>query len=117
MSSEYFIVANSFAAPFCSDTSEHYIEATSPVDALNALERNYKHPAGLYAAAVYSSHKAYTQGEKPLARYESNQLHAINEATRGLSTYSIRTTSSNTFEADGVEHQVQNPKQGQVYAP
>lgn len=38
--SEWFITANSFAAPFISDTSTHFIEASS---AKEALEKFSKH--------------------------------------------------------------------------
>jgi hypothetical protein len=68
---EYFIVANSFAAPFVSDTSEHWWNGINPEDALLAFRKEYKHPAGLYCAYVYTDANAKTKNKKPLAKYLS----------------------------------------------
>ena len=56
---EYFVVANSFAAPLISDQSTEYVQGESPADALERFAAEYKHPAGLYAAALYESADAY----------------------------------------------------------
>lgn len=70
---EYFIIANSFAAPFFSDTSEKYVVAEDHLNALNDFVKNYSHPQGLFAAAIYPNADAYHKDEKPLARWLSNK--------------------------------------------
>lgn len=69
---EYFIVANSFAAPFFSDQSESFEDADSPEKALEAFAARYSHPARLFAADCFASATAYHKNEKPLARWLSN---------------------------------------------
>lgn len=68
---EYFIVANSFAAPFISDTSKGFVEANSPEEALNKFAENYTHPCGLYAAVCYKDANAEAKRERVLARWLS----------------------------------------------
>jgi hypothetical protein len=63
---EYYIVANSKAAPFVSDTSEHWWNGISPHDALKAFIKEYKHPAGLYSANLYIDANAKAKGKKPI---------------------------------------------------
>ncbi len=70
---EYFIIANSFAAPFCSDESRTYVTGQTPLIALQEFATRYSHPYGLYAAAAYKSADAYHKGEKPLAKWLSNK--------------------------------------------
>jgi len=69
MLNEYFIVANSFAAPFVSDKSEAWWNGISPEDALLAFRKEYKHPCGLYCAYLYADANAYKKKEQPLATY------------------------------------------------
>lgn len=107
---EYYIEANSFAAPFFSDQSIGYVEASSPVAALEMFASDYKHPCGLYAAAAYSSADAKNKGEKPLARWVCNQVMALEGAT------SILSHAPGDVEIDGVRTVIENPKGGRVYA-
>jgi len=71
---EYFVVANSFPAPFVSDQSTGYF--TSDDDPKRAMEEyaaGYSHPCGMFAAGLYASADAYHKGEKPLVRWMSNK--------------------------------------------
>lgn len=69
--SEYFIKAHSFAAPFCSDESPHFIEAETPEAALERLAAEYRHPCGLYSANAYADANAMHKGAKPLSIWRS----------------------------------------------
>lgn len=73
---EYFIVANSFAAPFVSDTSNTYVTADTPEDALYDFAEDYGHPFGLYSANAYASADDFHKGKEPLARWRSNKAQA-----------------------------------------
>lgn len=110
---EFFIVTNSFAAPFCGDTSTTYVSAETPLDALVRCAREYRHPYGLYSASCYDSADSYHKGGKPLARWLCNHEIAKQEATRGKGGYSYR-GFSNGFEIDGIPYTVHNPKDGRV---
>lgn len=68
---EFFIVANSNAAPFCSDQSTHYVEGPSPDAALVDFAADYSHPCGLYNAAAYYSADAFHKSERPASRWFS----------------------------------------------
>lgn len=70
---EYFIRANSFAAPFFSDVSSDFETADTPKAALEAFAARYKHPCGLYAAACYASADAYHKGDEALAMWLSKE--------------------------------------------
>ena len=72
---EYFIYANSFAAPFFSDSSTSFVEAETPEAALKKFAADYKHPCGLYAASAYESADAYHKHEDSLAQWVSNLLN------------------------------------------
>lgn len=111
---EYFIVANSFAAPFFSDTSEHFIKAKTPEAALVKLGKTYKHPAGLYGAGCWANATDYHKGAEPLARWVCNLALAKDEAARGKGSYSMLGVSNEEFEIDGVRHKVKDPKGGKV---
>lgn len=74
---EYYIEANSFAAPFFSDPSHAYVEGNTPSAALLKFAANYKHPCGLYAANAYTSADARNKGEGPLAQWQSNAARGI----------------------------------------
>lgn len=70
---EFFIVANSNAAPFFSDTSHHYITSRSSEDAVEVFRTFYKHPAGLFAFNVYPNADAYHKNAAPLASWRSEK--------------------------------------------
>ena len=75
---EYFIYATSNPAPFCGDTSEGFIKGTSPEDALSKYKKKYKHPAGLYYAAVYKDANDYHKNKAILAEYNSpNKVNKV----------------------------------------
>jgi hypothetical protein len=63
---EFFITSNSFAAPFFSDSWEGFVKGKDAKVALLNYVHDYKHPAGLYSANIYSSADAYHHDEKPL---------------------------------------------------
>lgn len=111
---EYFIQANSFAAPFFSDTSTHYVYAKSPEAALEALAKTYNHPAGLFAADCYASADDMHKGKKPLARWLCNRKQAEQSATRGMGAYSFYSDEPGTFEVNGKKHVVKEPKGGSI---
>lgn len=60
--SEYFITARSFAAPFVSDESTHFIEANSPEEALTKFAEGYSHPFGLIAKKQAAGGSYYGHG-------------------------------------------------------
>ena len=68
---EYFIVANTYAAPFFSDTSHSFERGDTPRDALDAFVAS--HLATLYAAVVYESADAFHKEEKALAQWLSEK--------------------------------------------
>ena len=112
--SEYFITARSFAAPFCSDTSEKYVEADSPRAALEAFASDYSHPCGLYAAECWSSADAFHKREKALAVWESNDLQAEKRATMNKGAFS-RERRADGLYIDDVRVVVHgDPRQGSV---
>ena len=74
---EYFVVANSFAAPIVSDTSTSYVKGVSPDDALSGFVESYKHVCGLYSANLYKSADDYHRGEKPLAKFRHSKCIEI----------------------------------------
>lgn len=106
---EYFIVANSFAAPFFSDTSEDFQVADNPKEALNLYAARYSHPCGLYAATVYQDATAYHKSKKPLARWLSNHARFL-EGKTGI----IRSNGPGEIEVGHKLHKVENPKAGSV---
>ncbi len=110
---EYFIMANSFAASFFSDQSDAYVKAPSPEKALEKFAENYKHPAGLYAAACYSSADAERKGKKPLARWMCNHEQEKQKLTTG-NCYSYLGNAPGDFEIDGKRVIVPNPKGGSI---
>ena len=107
---EYFVVANSFAAPFVSDRSTGFAEGLTPADALRSFAASYKHPAGLYAAAIYHDADAYHKSDPSLARWLSNQAALLQDITG----HSILVRSPGNIEIDGVLTVLHNPKQGQI---
>jgi hypothetical protein len=109
---EFFIVANSFAAPFMSDQSTQHVTAESPVAALEKFAAEYTHPCGLYAAQCYRTADAYHKGKKAMAQWLSNRVRAEKAATKGKGSYSFMGHSPELFEVDGKRHQVKDPKGG-----
>jgi hypothetical protein len=108
---EYFIFANSFAAPFFSDTSHDFQEAPTPKAALQIFAGRYSHPCGLYAAACYESAEAYHKGTQPLARWLSNHAAKIEHAK----PTSILSEGPGKIKLDGKWTTVEDPKGGRVY--
>jgi len=107
---EYFIVANSFGAPFFSDTSEKFQEANSPEKALEIFAENYKHSCGLYAAFCYKDANAYHKGEKPLAKWLSNEANFMTGKTGAIYKPGI----AGKVRINGKMHNIDNPKEGCV---
>ena len=70
---EYFVRANSFAAPFVSDTSTGYSEGDTPSAAMLALVEGYSHPCHLYAADLYASADDFHKGCPALVSWRSNR--------------------------------------------
>ena len=113
---EYFIISNSFAAPFFSDQGTHYVKGKSPESALKKLAKDYSHPCGLFAAAVYESADDYHKNKTPLAKWICNQEAEKQRLTKDLGCYSYLGIGPGVFEIDGKRHTVSNPKEGRVYS-
>lgn len=109
---EFYIEANSFAAPFFSDNSHGYVEAPDASAALTQFHAEYTHPCGLYAAACYTSADARNKGEQPLAKWLSNQAHRLMGVTG-----SIRMDGPGKGEINGVAIEIIDPKGGRVVLP
>ena len=107
--SEYYIEANSFAAPFFSDQSNAYVEADTPDQALISFADKYTHPCGLYAAVAYTSADARNKGEKPLARWLSNQAQRLQGVTG-----TVRMDRPGEGEINGETVMIENPKAGSI---
>jgi hypothetical protein len=71
--SEFYVVTNSNAAPFVSDTSAKFVGAETPKEALDITVENYSHPCGLYAAAVWLDANSKVKGEEPLLKWLSEK--------------------------------------------
>lgn len=110
----YFVVAESFAAPFFSDSSTGFQDGPTPEDTLEAFAAEYKHPCGLYAAMLYADANAYHEGQKALAKWLSNHEQAKQQATEGKSAYSYCGESPGKFQIDGESITVENPKAGSL---
>lgn len=108
---EFFIVANSFAAPFCSDTSTHFSTAFDGVKALEKFAKRYSHPAGLFSAAAYNSAEEYHKGAGAVAVWVCNLERESEKVTKGLGAYSYQGTE-NGFIVNDVEYTVKNPREG-----
>jgi hypothetical protein len=111
---EFFIVANSFAAPFFSDQSTGFHTADSAVSALAGFANAYRHPSGLYSAAAYASADAYHKGAKSLARWLCHHEQAKQRLSKGLPGYSYCSHGPGRFEINGHAHTVEDPKGGSV---
>ena len=107
---EFFIIANSFAAPFFSDTSNTFQEADSAEQALDIFAKNYKHPCGLYAASCYKDANAYHKGEKPLAKWLSNEANFMIDKTGAI----YKSGFKGKIRINGAWYSIDNPKEGSV---
>lgn|SRR3989344_1167288 len=79
----YQWITHSNAAPFVSDRETGFIEATSPKAALEQIVKSYKHPAGLFSAAVLEPSPA----NPVLARYMSARATTAYNAPTGLTAW------------------------------
>jgi len=107
---EYFVVANSFAAPFFSDREEEYVKGNNPKEAMEKFIKKYNHPCGLYAAILYVNADAYHKDGKILVRYLSNEAFFM-QKKGGTSIYKDRTGH---VEIDGVWYDIPNPTGGSI---
>jgi DNA-directed RNA polymerase subunit RPC12/RpoP len=73
MKDEFFVVTNSKAAPFFSDTDTCFVKDETAEKAAEKVRKKYKHPAGLYAMSVYKNANAYHKGKKPLIQWLSKK--------------------------------------------
>jgi len=106
---EYFIVANSFAAPFFSDRSTSFQKANNPEQSLKTFAKKYDHPCGLYAAVCYKNAEDYHKNKKPLAKWLSNDAKFM-EGKTGM----IKKEQVGEVEINGVMHHIENPQEGSI---
>lgn len=111
---EYFVFTNSFAAPFFSDSSTKYVEGDTPQEAMAKAVKDYKHPAGLFAAALYESADAYHKGQKPMIKWLSNKAQVVVRFESDGQSHSFYSNEDDTIRIDGVRHQIADPKSGSV---
>jgi len=111
---KFFITARSFAAPFFSDTSEEYVSAATPEQALEKFAARYDHPCGLFAAEAWRSADDYHQGKKFLAQWLSNRAAWDRKHIKAPCT--VLGKGPGIVEVDGVTHTIDNPKAGAVVA-
>ncbi|MBA7614738.1 hypothetical protein ES703_22007 [subsurface metagenome] len=117
---EYFIVANSFAAPFFSDTSEGYFRGKNPKDVMHRFIAQYEHPCGLYSANLYENADAYHKNEEPLRQYLCNLELEKQRLVEGKDSYSVLHSFHNGkefIEIDHERHYIKNPKEGKILIP
>lgn len=113
---EYFVISNSFAAPFFSDQGTGYVKGTIPSTTLLEFVNNYKHPAGLYSANLYESADSYHKGDKQLLQWLCNHEIGKQEATKTIKGgYSYLGHEPGRFEIDRKEYVIPNPKGGRIY--
>lgn len=113
-SREFFVFANSFAAPFFSDDHTEHVLGDSAEDALMKFVASYTHPAGLYAAMIYDSADAYHKGAKPLAKWLCNHELGKRKVASSKGGYSYLGHGPGDFEIDGVRVKIADPKGGKV---
>jgi hypothetical protein len=111
---EYFIVANSFAAPFVSDRSEDFQEADSPEQALELFAARYRHPARLFAADCFASATDYHKHKPPLARWLCNREIALQDAVKGKASYVLQGVAPNRFKIGDELIVVDKPYEGKI---
>jgi hypothetical protein len=75
---EYFVRGHTFAAPFCSDDIEAYVEAENPEAALNkfALTHSETYPH-LFSAQAFTSADDWHKRRLPIAKWESVKCQLI----------------------------------------
>jgi len=115
---EYFIITNSFAAPFFSDTDQYYVKGKNPLDALQEAVKKYKHPCGLYAANLYQSADDFHKNKKRLAYYICNLVIEQERLTKNLGGYSIlhdRDSGGEFIKINDKKHYITNPKGGKCF--
>lgn len=111
---EYFVFSNSFAAPFFSDPSSGFVSADTPEQAMEKFVKEYKHPCGLYSAALFSDANSYHKGDKPLLRWQCNHFIEMEKITKGMAGYSVLSHGPGLFEINHKQHKVENPKGGSI---
>ncbi len=81
---EYFVVANSRAAPFFSDKSEQFVIGEDPHKTIAEFANNYSHPAGLFSARLYANADSYHKNQEPLASWYSPEAYSqVSKAPSG----------------------------------
>ena len=113
---EYFIVANSFAAPFFSDRTEEYVKGKNPKDAMQSFVDSYRHPCGLYSAALYRNADAFHKGQKPLCRWLCN-FEIEKEKLTGGKSCTLRhdvDKKGHFLEVNHERHYILHPKKGSI---
>lgn len=113
---EFYIEANSFAAPFFSDTSRRFQDGDSAEDALLRFAEAYEHPSGLYSAVAYADANARAKGAEPLASWHSNHAQGLSKATAGKGGHTIQGLAPGKFKVGGVLIEVDDPKGGGIVA-
>lgn len=113
---EFFIVSNSFAAPFVSDTGTGFVKANNPEEALETFAAKYSHPCGLYCAVVFNSANDYHKGKKALAQWLCNAEIKKQEVTKNMTAYSVMSESPGRFKINDTWYNVKNPKGGRIVA-
>lgn len=115
---EYFVVANSFAAPFFSDEEEGYIKGKSPRDAMQKFVKKYSHPCGLYSAVLFTNADAFHKNKKPLCKYLCNLELEKQRLTKNLKGFSFKHESISkdlsVIEIDYKKHSIRNPRGGKI---
>lgn len=114
---EFYVKANTFAAPFFSDTLDGFIEADSADEALIRFVADCDHPAGVYSAVAYDSADAERKGEKHLAQWLCNHEIEKQRLTNDLGAYSYLGHGPGKFDIDGKRHEIESPKSGRVVEP
>jgi len=110
---EYFVFANSFAAPFVSDSSESYVSGASAIEALERFVANYKHPARLYFAAIWRSADDYHKSKPALAKWTCNHELELQRLTKGQAVVAYRSGKPGNMEVNQELHTVKHPFDGE----
>lgn len=107
---EYFVRANSFAAPIVSDTSTGYQEGDTAEAAMLAFVEGYSHPSRLYSANLYASADDFHKGRPTLVEWMSN--HALLLQHDGCAT--IRSLRPGLVEVNGEQRECEEPYDGKI---
>lgn len=111
---EFFITARSFAAPFFSDTSETYVDAETPKEALEVFAESYGHPFGLYAAEAWASADDYYKRQPFLAQWLSNKAQTVERATVEKHGYRFYSEHEGHVEINDKTYEIGRPRDGRV---